>query len=126
MIFRAMVSAYPTGLPELHQSERIVFIEAINRDDVRKRLPLLAATTWRVPLESVEIYNLDPEFELVASPLAECLPAQQAIFVVGWDSSGPVFVNGQGACGHPIFFLASETDRVWNAYLSLPRTAPIA
>lgn len=125
MIFRAMVGAYPKGLPERAQDERVVFIEAANRDDVRARLPALAATAWRVPVESVEICNLDPEFELMASPLAEGLPPEQAIFVIGWSDGKPTFVNGQGPCGHAVFFLANELDKVMNAYLSLPRT-PLA
>lgn len=124
MIFRAMVSAYPKGLPELHQDERVVFIEAVNRDDARKRLPVLAATAWRVPVESIEIVNFEPEFELASSPVAEGIPPEHAMFIIGWEAGSPTFVNGQGACGHPVFFLAGRLDQVMNAYLSLPR-APV-
>lgn len=121
MIFRAMVCAYPKGNPELDQDERVVFIEAVNRNDARDRLPALAAAAWRVPVESVDICNLDPEFELMVSPLAEGLSREHAIFVTGWEDGKPVFVNGETACGHAVFFLASELDRVMNAYISLPR-----
>ncbi len=36
----------------------------------------------------------------------------------------PTFVNGHGPCGHAVFFLASELDRVMNVYMSLPRETP--
>jgi hypothetical protein len=123
MIFRAMVGAYPKGLPERCQDERVVFIEAANRDDARARLPVLASTAWRVPVESLEICNLEPEFELITSPLAEGLPREHAMFVIGWGDGKPTFVNGQSPCGHAVFFLAREIDRVMNAYMSLPREA---
>lgn len=99
----------------------MVFIEAANRDDVRDRLPVLVAKAWRVPVKSLEICNLEPEFELTASPLAGGIPSEHAMFVVGWGGGKPRFVNGQGPSGHPMFFLASEIDRVMNAYMSLPR-----
>lgn len=121
MIFRAMVSAYPKGLPERAQDERVVFIEAANRNDARDRLPALAATAWCVPVESVDICNLEAEFELMASPFAEGLSREHAIFVIGWGDGKTTFVNGEGPCGHAVFFLASELDRVMNAYMSLPR-----
>lgn len=70
------------------------------------------------------ICNLDPEFELMASPLAEGLPREHAMFVIGWGDGKPTFVNGQGPCGHAVFFLAGELDRVMSAYMSLPREAP--
>ncbi|CAD0264260.1 hypothetical protein DENIT_20149 [Pseudomonas veronii] len=121
MIFRAMVSAYPKELPERAQDERVVFIEAANRNDARDRLPALAAATWSVPVESVDICNFEAEFELMASPFAEGLPREHAIFVTGWGDGKTTFVNGETPCGHAVFFLAGELDRVMNAYLSLPR-----
>lgn len=124
MIFRAMVSAYPQGLPESAHDERVVFIEAANRDDVRDRLPVLVATAWSVPVNSLEIWNLEPEFELTASPFAAGIPSEHAMFVVGWGDGKPTFVNGQGPSGHPIFFLGREIDRVMNAYMSLARDTP--
>lgn len=119
MIFRAMVSAYPKGLPERAQDERVVFLEAANRDDARDRLPALAANVWRVPVESVEVWNLVPEFELQADPGAEGLTREQALFVTGWSAGRPTFTDGR--FGHPLFFLGSELDRVMAAYLALPR-----
>lgn len=121
MIFRAMVCAYPKGSPELDQDERVVFIEAVNRNDARGRLPALAAAAWRVPVESVEICNLEAEFELMVSPFSEGMPREHAMFVIGWGDGKPTFVNGESPCGHAVFFLASELDRVMNAYMSLPR-----
>jgi hypothetical protein len=121
MLFRAMVGAYPKEHPERAQHEHVVFIEAANRDDARDRLPVLAATAWRVPVESLEICNLEAEFELLANPFAEGLPREHALFVIGWGNGDHIFVNGQGPCGHALFFLADELDRVMNAYLSLPR-----
>lgn len=119
MIFRAMLSAYPKGLPECSQDERVVFIEAANRNDARDRLPSLAANVWQVPVESVEVWNLAPEFELQADPGAEGLSREQALFVTGWSNGRPSFVNGR--FGHPLFFLGKELDRVMAAYLALPR-----
>ncbi|HHM8127004.1 TPA: hypothetical protein ACRMWJ_005764 [Pseudomonas aeruginosa] len=119
MIFRAMASAFPRGLPERAQDERVVFIEASNRDSARDRLPTLLASVWQVPLESVEIWNLYPEFQLVADPFAEGLSNEQALFVIGSYGGRPTFANG--AFGHPLFFLAGELDRVMAAYLALPR-----
>ena len=119
MIFRAMVSAYPKGLPERAQDERVVFLEAANRDDARDRLPVLAANVWRVPVESVEVWNLAPEFELQADPCAEGLSTGQALFVTGWAAGRPTFTDGR--YGHPLFFLGSELDRVMAVYLALPR-----
>lgn len=119
MIFRAMVSAFPKGFPERAQDERVVFIEAANRDDARDRMPALTANVWRVPVESVEVWNLAPEFELQADPGAEGLSREQALFVIGWGSGGPTFTDGR--FGHPLFFLGSELDRVMAAYLALPR-----
>lgn len=126
MIFRAMVSAYPKGLPERDQDERVVFIEAANRDDARDRLPVLSAGIWCVPVESIEIWNLEPEFELINSPIAEGLPREHAIFVIGHGDGKPTFVNGCGPCGHAVFFLAHELDRVMNAYMSLPREPAVS
>jgi hypothetical protein len=119
MIFRAMVSAYPKGLPDRTQVERVVFLEAANRDDARDRIPTLTANVWRVPVESVEVWNLSPEFELHGDPSAEGLSHEQALFVIGWGNGGPTFTDGR--FGHPLFFLGSELDRVMAAYLALPR-----
>ena len=119
MIFRAMVSAYPKGLPERAQDERVIFIEAANRDDARDRLPALAANVWRVPVESIGGWNLAPEFELQADPGAEGLTREQALFVTGWSAGRPTFTDGR--FGHPLFFLGNELDRVMAAYLALPR-----
>lgn len=119
MIFRAMVSAYPKGLPDRAQDERVVFLEAANRDDARDRIPALTASVWRVPVESVEVWNLSPEFELQGDPGAEGLSREQALFVIGWGNGGPTFTDGR--FGHPLFFLGSELDRVMAAYLALPR-----
>lgn len=124
MIFRAMVCAYPKALPESAQDERVVFIEGANRNDVRDRLPVLMATAWRVPVQSLEICNLEPEFELTSSPFATGIPSEHAMFVIAWGGGKPTFVNGLGPSGHPMFFLASEIDRVMNAYMSLPRDTP--
>ncbi|WP_313025567.1 hypothetical protein [Pseudomonas lopnurensis] len=119
MIFRAMVSAYPKGLPERAQDERVVFIEAANRNDARDRLPSLAANVWRVPVESVEVWNLAPEFELQADPGAEGLPREHALFVIGWGDGRPMYADGR--YGHPLFLLGGELDRVMATYLALPR-----
>ena len=123
MIFRAMVSAYPKGLPERAQDERVVFIEASNRDDARDRLPALSANVWRVPVESVEVWNLAPEFELQADPCAEGVSRERALFVTGWSNGRPSFVDGK--FGHPLFFLGHELDRVMATYLALPRSESI-
>lgn len=120
MIFRAMVCAYPKELPERAQDERVVFIEAANRDDALDRLPVLAATTWRVPVESVDIYHIEDEIELMASPFAEGLLREHAIFMIEWGHGQTTFVNGEIERGHAMFFLAGELDRVMNAYKSLP------
>lgn len=120
MIFRAMVSAYPEGLPERAQVERVVFIEAVDWDDVRDRLPGLVATVWQVPVESLDICNLASEFELSASPPSGCVAREHAIFVIGSFGSTPIYVNGRPPCNHALFFLANELDRVMNAYMSLP------
>lgn len=121
MIFRAMVEAYPHGRPERERSERVAFIEAVNRDDAKKRLVALVSLTWQVPVESVQICNLEPEFELRGSPLAEGLPPGQAMFVIGYGPERAIFVNGAGPCGFPLFFLSSEQERVMSTFLSLPR-----
>jgi hypothetical protein len=121
MIFRAMVSAYPKGLPERAQDERVVFLEAANRDDARNRLPDLAANVWRVPVESVEMWNLASEFELQADPGTVGLSREQALFVIGWAAGRPTFTDGR--YGHPLFFLGGELDRAMAAYLALPRGA---
>jgi hypothetical protein len=116
-----MVSAYPNGLPERAQAERVVFIEAVDRDDARDRLPGLVATVWRVSVESLDICNLESEFELSEGPFTEGHLPEHAMFVVG--SSGPkkIYVDGITLGGHPMFFLANQLDRVMNAYMSLPR-----
>jgi hypothetical protein len=119
MIFRAMASAFPANQPERHQDERVVFIEAANRDDARDRLPALLTSLWRVPSSSVEIWNLEPEFELITNPTAEGLSREQALFVIGWSQGKATFVNGQ--YGHPIFLLGNELDRLMETYISLPR-----
>lgn len=96
MIFRAMVSAFPRDLPERQQDETVVFIEAANRNDARDRLPELAAAVWRVPVESVEMWNLSGEFELMADPFAEDLSRDQALFLTGWGGGKHIFVDGCG------------------------------
>jgi len=96
-----------------------VFLEAANRDDARDRLPALTASVWRVPIDSVEVCNLEPEFELQGAPGAEGLSREQALFVTGWGGGQPTFSDGR--FGHPLFFLAGELDRVMAAYLALPR-----
>lgn len=121
MLFRAMVSAFPRDLPERHQDERVVFIEAANRNDARDRLPGLAAVVWRVPVESVEVWNFSAEFELMADPFAEDLSRDQALFLTGWGGGKHIFVDGCGPSGYPLFFLAGELDRVMNAFMALPR-----
>lgn len=126
MIFRAMVSAFPKGLPDRAQGERVVFIEAANRNDARDRLPALAADVWRVPVESVEVWNLAPESDLLVDPFAVGVPPGHALFLTGALGVTPVFVNGCGPSGHPLFFLSSELDRVMDAYLSLPRVRATA
>jgi hypothetical protein len=121
MIFRAMVSAYPNGLPERAQAERVVFIEAVDRDDVRNRLPCLVATVWQVPVESLDICNLESEFELSEGPFSEGQRPEHALFEIGGSGSKRIYADGITLGGHPLFFLANQLDRVMNAYMSLPR-----
>lgn len=112
MIFRAFAEHSAA-------SERMVFIEATNRDDARERLPLLLAAVWDVPISSINIYNLVPEFELRNDTFAEHLEGDDFFFVTGWHQDGPSFWQGQH--GHPLFFLNKQLDRVMSAYLALPR-----
>lgn len=112
MIFRAFAEHSAA-------SERLVFIEAANRDDARVRLPMLLAVVWHVPVASIDIYNLASEFELRNDPFAERLEGDDFLFVVGWHQDGPSFWKGQH--GHPLFFLNKQLDRVMSAYLALPR-----
>lgn len=124
MIFRAMVSAYPLGLPERTQEERVAFIEGDIREDAYRRLISLTAELWQVPEESIEVWNLNSEFELQhGAGSAELLP-DQALFVTGWSYGQPTFTNGR--FGHPLFFLARELDRVMSVYLALPRDCELS
>lgn len=119
MIFRAMVSAYLHDEPDRSQDERVMFIEAVNRDDARARLPALVALLWSVPADALEIYNLESEFDLTSSPFAKGLSREHALFVIGWEGGAPTFVNGHGPSGHAIFFLARDADRLMRAYVEL-------
>lgn len=119
MIFRAMISAYPEARPERAQDERVVFIEAASRAEARVRIPALAANVWQVPVDSVEVWNLNAEFELQAESAGIELAPSQALFVTGWSNGGPSFVDGR--FGHPLFFLGRELDRLMSTYLALPR-----
>lgn len=112
MIFRAFAEHSDV-------SERMVFIEATNRDDARERLPLLLAAVWDVPISSIDIYNLAPEFELRNDPFADRVEGDDFFFLIGWHQDGPSFWHGQH--GHPLFFLNNQHDRVMSAYLRLSR-----
>jgi hypothetical protein len=122
MIFRAMVSAYPNGLPERVQAERVVLIEAVDRDDARDRLPGLLATVWQVPVKSLDICNVESEFELSVGPVPESVAPEHALFVIDGFGSNPIYVNGCLPCNHALFFLAEKLDRVMSAYMSLPQS----
>lgn len=121
MIFRAMVSASPNGPLNRASPLRVAFIEARDRDDALARLPSLAATLWDLPADTVDVCSLVAESELALDPAVQSLPREQILFAVGVPGCEPMFINGLGHYGHPLFFLEAELDRVMADYLQLPR-----
>ncbi|EPV8691081.1 hypothetical protein ACWAUP_004796 [Pseudomonas aeruginosa] len=120
-IFRAMVSASPDGPLDRSRPLRVAFIEAIDRADALARLPRLAATLWGLPVETVDVCNLASEHELALNPGVQNIHVAQILFAIGVPGESPVFINGQGHYGHPLFFLEDQLDRVMDVYLELPR-----
>ncbi|HEK3608676.1 hypothetical protein PAE975_6053 (plasmid) [Pseudomonas aeruginosa] len=120
-IFRAMVSASPDGPLYRAKPLRVAFIEATDRADALARLPTLAATLWGVPVETVDVCHLASEHELALNPGVQDIHVSQILFAIGVPGESPIFINGQGHYGHPLFFLEDELDRVMDVYLQLPR-----
>lgn len=122
MIFRAMCSGYSHEFPDRRQDETVVYIDAANRDEARQRFPELLATVWQLPAGSIEVWNLESEFQLQADPFAAGLTPDQALFVIGGSGKmGPSYVRAE--IGHPLFLLSKSLNRVMQAYLSLHSSA---
>lgn len=121
MIFRAMCSAHSREHSDRSQDERVVFVDADNRDHARQSIPQLLAAMWRVLPEEVEVWNLESEFQLQGDPYAASLTPEQALFVVGGGGGqGPSFLRKE--IGHPLFLLSRSLDRVTEAYIALQRS----
>lgn len=78
-LFRAVVEPSRDVSP---YTERIVFVEACNREDAARRITLHIAAIDDVPADQVSFYNLDSKSELIAHGVSDDLDLR--IFETGW------------------------------------------
>lgn len=118
MIFRAMITAARRGPDVPGVEERVVFVEASDRNAARNRFAVAIPAIWGVEFKDLEVANLQSQFELSCDPHAGGLPPLFELFVVGGSAaSKPSFVRAQ--IGHPLFLLEESLNQVMEAYHSL-------
>jgi len=122
MIFRAMVGT-PKGWHD-KSPQCIVFLEASNSEEARKRLRETLASLWQVEPETLDWENLESEVDLISNPMAEGAIGDHRLFVIGTWQFKPIYLGGSS--GTPLFLLTSELNRVTRAYLTLPRDKAVA
>lgn len=122
MIFRAMVST-PKGWHD-KSSQCVVFLEASNREEARKRLRETLAPLWKVEPETLEWENLESEEDLISNSIDEGAIGDHRLFVIGTWQLKPIYLGGSS--GTPLFLLTSELDRMTRAFLTLPRDKAVA
>lgn len=122
MIFRAMVST-PKGWHD-KSSQCVVFLEASNREEARKRLRETLAPLWKVEPETLEWENLESEEDLISNSIDEGAIGDHRLFVIGTWQFKPIYLGGSS--GTPLFLLTSELDRMTRAFLTLPRDKAVA
>jgi hypothetical protein len=85
MIYRAI--AYP-AISSAADTEQVVFIEAISRQDASDRLHAVLASAWGVP---AEFYNLSDERELLRNAAGEPSTGDARLLETGFSRGTPTY-----------------------------------
>lgn len=117
MIYRAIASSSDPHWSDRDAMERVVFFEASNRTEAHKRLKELLAAVWAVSPETLDYYNLEDEYEILAQALGDEETGDHRFFEMGAGHGHPMYT---GANGQPLMLLQRNLDRLMIAYLTLP------
>ena len=110
MIYRAI--CYSTDNRMRNTPETIVFLQGGTRDDTIIQLRHLLAGIWQVPIHTVEFYNLQDEFELIAGAFGKPDSGDARFFEIGAYRGSPSYLYDA-----PLLLLRPEGNkRLFNAW----------
>ena len=117
MIYRAV--AYSTSPEWVDRStkERVVFIEAADRNEAHDHLHLVLSVLWRVAPESIDHYNLVDEPAMIAESIGGEETGDHRFFEVGMAYGRAMYTGG---LNQPLLLLHQNLDRMMSAFLTLP------
>lgn len=120
MIFRAIAYSTDEGWSDSKAMERVVFVDAVTRNDAKLVISESLTHLWCVPESSVEFYNLESEFEVMSRALGPASTGDQRLFEVGCKQGQPIYI-GSRSHDQPLLLLNDSLHRMTLAYLSLPK-----
>ena len=89
MIYRAM--AYIAG--SLDDTHQVVYFETAVRSEADARLRTVLSTTWRLPAERIDYYNLNDEDEVLRCAFSAPDTGDARLLEIGWSDGRPRYAE---------------------------------